>query len=65
MARTGRPTTSPKVFRLQIRVDEETAKMLDDCAKAKKLNRSDIVREGIKVVCDATRQNKTLPTDQS
>ena len=56
MARTGRPTTNPKIFRLQIRVDEKTAKMLDDCAKVKKLNRSDIVREGIKVVYDATQK---------
>jgi len=47
----GRPTIeNPKDKRLQVRVDEETIAMLDECAKAKNTNRSEIVRDGIHLV---------------
>lgn len=50
MVRTGRPTNSRKDIRLQIRVDKETADMLDCCSEEKNISRSDVVREGIRLV---------------
>ncbi|WP_287762907.1 ribbon-helix-helix domain-containing protein [Megamonas sp.] len=46
----GRPTDSPKTFRLQIRVDEQTMQDLDYCVRATGKNRSAIVRNGIGLV---------------
>ena len=49
--RTGRPRKdSPKNTRIQIRLDKETLKMLDDCAKKKNTTRSSVIREGIALV---------------
>ena len=48
--RTGRPTDSKKDIKLQIRVDKKTLDELDDCAKKKQTSRSEIVREGIRLV---------------
>lgn len=50
--RTGRPTDSRKYIRLQIRIDKETEEILDSCVNKKGMNRSDIVREGIRLVYD-------------
>lgn len=46
----GRPTDSPKNVKLQIRVDDETLKKLDDYAKRLQSTRSGIVRKGIELV---------------
>lgn len=46
----GRPTDSPKEYRLQIRVSEETLKTLDECVKVLGESRSAIVRNGIELV---------------
>lgn len=46
----GRPTDSPKEHRLQIRVDENTLKLLDECVEATGKSRSAIVRNGIETV---------------
>lgn len=54
--RMGRPTDSRKDIRLQIRVDQETSDMLDACAEKKSVNRSEIVREGIRLVHDALQK---------
>ena len=49
--RTGRPPIeTPKDIKLQIRVDKNTLKELDECAKHDNSNRSEIVRKGIKLV---------------
>ena len=49
--RTGRPPSeNPKDKRLQVRVDEETVKDLDECAEKLKLDRSKVVRKGIQLV---------------
>lgn len=50
--RTGRPTDSRKDIRLQIRVDKETVEMLDTCVDQEGKNRSEIVREGIRLIYD-------------
>ncbi len=49
-AKMGRPTNSPKTNRIQLRVDNETLKLLDNCVKEKKSTRSDVIREGIELV---------------
>ena len=49
-AKMGRPTLSLKEFRLQIRADKETVEMLDYCEKKKNMNRSDVVRDAIKLL---------------
>lgn len=46
----GRPTNSPKDYRLQIRVSEETLRTLDECVEALGKSRSAIVRNGIDLV---------------
>ncbi len=44
----GRPLSeNPKNIKLQIRVDQETMDMLDECVEELKSNRSDVVRKGI------------------
>ena len=49
--RTGRPPSeNPKDKRLQVRVDEQTITLLDECAKKANTTRSEIVREGIELV---------------
>lgn len=47
MKKLGRPTDNPMYLGMRTRMDEETVKMLEYCAKAKK---SEIVREGIKAI---------------
>nr|DAT07974.1 MAG TPA: hypothetical protein [Caudoviricetes sp.] len=46
----GRPTDSPKNIKLQIRVDDDTLKKLDDYAKRLQSTRSGVVRKGIELV---------------
>ena len=43
----GRPTDSPKTFMLRVKMDKETLSKLDECCKAKHLNRSEFVRKSI------------------
>lgn len=55
MPRTGRPTTEPMTLRLQVRVSEETMKLIDHCAEKLNTNRSEIVRKGIEMVSAQTK----------
>lgn len=48
----GRPTDSPKIKLLQVRLDNETLEKLETCAKNEHLTRSEIVRKGINKVYD-------------
>ncbi|GKX29934.1 hypothetical protein SH1V18_24140 [Vallitalea longa] len=49
----GRPhSENPKNIKLQIRVDQDTMDMLDECAERLNSNRSDVVRKGIKKIAD-------------
>lgn len=54
--RTGRPPSEEaKRKLLQVRLDEKTMEILDECAKERNTTRSEIVREGIALVkakCD-------------
>ena len=59
--RTGRPPKeNSKDLRLQVRIDKETLKILDKCAIWKNTNRSEIVREGIKLVEEKGKKQHTL-----
>ena len=47
----GRPCKdNPKDTRIQVRLDKETLKKLDECAKEKNTTRSEVIREGIVLV---------------
>ena len=51
MPRTGRPhKENPKDTRIQVRLDQETVRKLDKCAKEKNTTRSAVIREGIDLV---------------
>lgn len=55
----GRPPISnPKDKRLQVRVDDKTITLLDECAKKMDTNRSEVVREGIELVSEKIGVNK-------
>ncbi len=41
-------TDNPKNYMLRVRMDQETLNQLDECCKAERLSRSEIVRRGIK-----------------
>lgn len=49
--RTGRPkSNNPKDIQLKIRADKQTVDDLDFCCKKSNLNRSEVIRLGIKKV---------------
>lgn len=49
----GRPVAeNPKNKLLQVRLDNDTYDKLEDCAKIKNANKSEIVRQGINLVYD-------------
>lgn len=43
----GRPTDSPKIYMLRVKMDKETLEKLDECCKVKGVNRSEFVRNNI------------------
>jgi len=51
--RTGRPPIeNPKSVKMNIRISEETAKDLQECAEALKISRVNVIEKGIKMVKD-------------
>ncbi|MDP4119666.1 MAG: CopG family transcriptional regulator [Bacillota bacterium] len=48
----GRPTDNPKDISLKIRLDNDTAKKLDECIEEIKVSKAEIVRRGIHKVHD-------------
>lgn len=49
--RTGRPPKeNPKDIRIQIRLDKEDIRKLDECAKRDDCTRSEIIRKGIDLI---------------
>lgn len=52
----GRPTDSPKVFMLRVKMDKETLAKLDECCKILGKNRSEFVRETIVEKYDALKK---------
>ncbi|MCQ1530904.1 ribbon-helix-helix domain-containing protein [Lutispora saccharofermentans] len=43
----GRPTDNPKDISLKVRLDNDTAKKLNECAKEINVSKAEIVRRGI------------------
>ena len=51
--RTGRPPIeNPKSVKMNLRISEETAKDLQECAEALKISRVNVIEKGIKMVKD-------------
>lgn len=49
--KVGRPVSeNPKDKTVKIRMDSGEVKVLDACAKRLKLSRSDVIRQGIKMI---------------
>ena len=49
-------TEKPKDFLLQVRLDQETKRDLDECAEILGLDRSKIVRKGIQLVKESIKK---------
>lgn len=49
-AKMGRPTNNPRVVQTRIRMTEEEARMLEECAKSLNTTKTEIVISGIKKV---------------
>lgn len=45
--RTGRPTTNPKPYKITVRLDEKSKKILDNYCEQKKINQMEAVRQAI------------------
>ena len=45
--RTGRPTTNPKPYKITVRLDEKSKKILDDYCKQEKVNQMEAERQAI------------------
>ena len=49
--RTGRPPLeNPKSVKMNIRISEETAKDLQECAEALQISRVNVIEQGIRMV---------------
>lgn len=46
----GRPTESPKNTMIRVRMDNETVKIMDECAEILNTTRSEVIRTGIRKV---------------
>ncbi len=46
--RTGRPTDNPKPYKLTVRVDEESKKILDQYTEQENISQMEAIRRGIK-----------------
>ena len=48
--RTGRPTDDPKKHEIRIRMSDEDARILEICCKETGLNKSEVIRQGIREI---------------
>ena len=54
--RTGRPTEKPKILNTRIRLSQEDVDRLNYCAEKTGKPKSEIIREGIKVVYERLKK---------
>lgn len=54
--RTGRPTEKPKILNTRIRLSQEDVDRLNYCAEKTGKPKSEIIREGIKVVYEGLKK---------
>ena len=52
----GRPTDSPKIFMLRVKMDKETLAKPDECCEMQGMNRSEFVRRNICEKYDALKK---------
>ena len=53
----GRPLSqNPKTKRITIRMDVETAKMLENYSKENNIEKAEVVRQGIKLMISGTKK---------
>lgn len=50
MSPKGRPTADKKDKRFEIRLSENTAKMLEECAEQMNISKSQVIHKGIELV---------------
>jgi hypothetical protein len=55
MPKMGRPTTAPKINQYRIRLTDAELDTLNKCCELTGLNKSDVVRLGLKMVYDANK----------
>ena len=54
--RTGRPTDNPKPYKLSMRLDESTRKILDKYCEQEKISQTEAVRCAIKLLEERLKQ---------
>ena len=60
--RTGRPLLeNPKSVKMNIRISEETAKDLQECARALQISRVNVIEKGIQLVKADLEKEKGRP----
>lgn len=55
--RTGRPTDNPKGNSVHVRLDDESAKILDSYCTQENIKRAEGIREGIKLLQNKIKKN--------
>lgn len=56
--RTGRPTDDPKTLNTRIRLSADDVQRLEYCVKKTGQSKSEIIRQGIKVVYDRLKESE-------
>lgn len=54
--RTGRPTDEPKILNTRIRLSQEDVERLNYCSEKTGKAKSEIIRDGIKVIYDGLKK---------
>lgn len=56
LSKIGRPTENPKKNNTRIRMSDEDIEILEQCVKITGKSKSDIIREGIRLVYAGTKK---------
>lgn len=56
--RTGRPTNNPKNVRLEIRLTEDEADLLEECAEQLQTTKTNVINQGIRLVKEKLIEKK-------
>lgn len=51
----GRPTDNPKPYKITVRIDEDSKKILDEYCSSNNVNQMEAVRRGIKKLNDTKK----------
>ena len=50
MSPKGRPTTDKKTERLEIRLTQDEAELIEECSEALNVSRTEVINKGVKLV---------------